>query len=120
MKYILIAVALATVSINSVQARVHPGTDTQDIKATLMPSLHQLKTVAPKELKNNVQATINWFDQQGFINKQTLKNLEAQLRTLRKLNLQVPSEQQNAFDTSINGVIDMVEGLKSKLRWSWV
>ena len=119
MKYLLIAVAMV-VSINSLQARVNTGTTPEDIKATLMPALNQLQSVAPKELKNSVQATVSWFNQQGFVNKQTLKNLEGQLRTLRKQNLDMPSKQRDAFDTSINGVIDMVEGLKSKLRWSWL
>jgi hypothetical protein len=115
----MLVTLLATMSIGSVYARENLAMS-EDIKQTLTPALTQLKSVAPSEFKDNLASTINWFNQQGFVNKRTLKDLEAQLRTLRKLNLQTPSKQQRDFDTQVNGVLGMIDGLKSKLRWSWV
>lgn len=116
----LIAALCAAVGMQASYARVHTGMQTEDIKQTLTPALSQLTSAAPSALKNSVSETVNWFNQQGFVDKRTLKDLEAKLKTLRKLNLQTPSKQQQDFDTQMNGVLGMIDGLKSKLRWSWV
>lgn len=121
MKYMLIAVVLATVSSNGLQAGVGAKIkESEDVKFDiLLPSLHRLKDAAPSELKENIQAIINWVSQRSlFVTKQMLEDLKARLITLKELNLQISSKQQLTFDNSINEVIKTVEWWKSNLRWN--
>lgn len=117
MKNCMLIAALCTTVMTYADA---PILGTDSIKRSLTPALSQLTSAAPSALKNSVAETTNWFNQQNMVNKRTLKELEAKLKTLRTLNQQTQSKQQQDFDNQVNAVLGMINALKSKLRWSWV